>query len=227
MVVGHQHRYKNSRIVTIPSELDCEFESRRVPEDCCLYSGVDLTWFLLEIEGADIVKDGQRLKVGGFSHDTDNNIRTKLDDSDYVSTLIGIQNQTRNNSDVRKHEGTPILNIPHRLTPEYTVTAGNDMFSVETKKQMDHFRELDEEALIGPKDDIIFVSDRFITKSSQGRREPIYLLLDWESLCKLSANYFELAFAELRDGEYITDATTGSNETGRYIDAVSRVLDYI
>jgi len=243
MVVGHQHRYKNSRIVTVPSELTGDDDSSRISDEEELYPGVDLTWFLLEIESTELLEEVanqikipvelldegvDRIKIPGFSHDSNNEIRMKLGELDQISNVVNIGNKTRSGSDVREHDGTTVLNIPHRLTPDYSVTAGNDPLTIEQKKNMDTFRELPAEALISSKDDIVFVADQLLTGSSPQGKETIYLLFDWESLNSLSSEYYELAFADTRDGMYVTDAeTSGDGMNDSYYDVMMRVLEYI
>lgn len=238
MVVGHQHRYKNSRIVTVPEELASDDDSPRLSNKQRLTPGVELTWFLLEIEDDELLKedadaikllkeDADPIKVPGFSYNSKNGIRTKLRGLDRVSNVLNIDNNTRCGSDVREHDGTTVLTIPHRLTPEYTVTEGHDPWTVEQKKKMDQYRVLADDALIGPKDDIVFVADRHLTGASAQGQETIYLLFDWESLDCLSEDYYDLAFADTQDVLYVTDVeTSGEDPNESYHDVLMRVIDY-
>lgn len=224
MVVGHQHRYKN-RIVTCPGELDSISDWSRVPKTERLTNGTDLSWFLIELGGPLTEGDSDKVKIPGFGH-SDNTI-DKLRDSDAVYEVLRINNNSRSGGCVRDHEGTKVINIPYRLTPEYSVSEGNDAFTKEQKQNLDAYRELDDEALFGPNEDIIFIRDLRITESAYALGE-VYLLFDWDALCRISSEYLKLAFGDTLDREYVIDAETmGDLPSQNYLEVLPRVLDLV
>lgn len=247
MVVGHERRYQN-RIVTRPSEFDPENNDSRIPGPDAgetrnerLSLDRELYWFMIEL-GPPFTSEDERIAAPGFAFSnkkratlasaakTGNN-ESGNNDEEPIENVLNLEVRTRGTGDLRTHDGTPVINLPHRATPEYTVPSANGIpLTREQMKTMDSFRTLPENALVGRQDDIIFVRFPGVpTESDDIGKRAIYLLFDWAALNKISDGQFSQIFTENRDMVHVIDAETGNDPHSEmletYFEVTERVLE--
>lgn len=243
MVVGHRQRYRN-RIVSRPKAFDPENDTSRIPDgtgesyDERLHLNRELYWFMIEL-GSPFTTDGESIARPGFAFSRKKR-KTLADIADNpdredspIQNVINLEVETRGTGDLRTHDGTPVINLPYRASPEYTVPSfKNQPFSREMMKSTDGYRPLPEEAVIGKQDDVVFVRIPYpLDDSVSGDGQAVYLLFDWISLNRLSDEQFARTFQHNRDITHVTDADTGRDldqaVLEAYLNVSSRVLDEI
>ncbi len=246
MVVGHERRYQN-RIVTRPDAFDPKNNDSRIPGPDAgetrnerLSLDRELYWFMIKLR-PPFTSENKCIAAPGFTFSnkeraalasaakTGNN-ESGNDDEGPIEDILNLEVRTRGTGDLRTHDGTPVINLPHRATPEYTVPSANGRpLTREQMKTMDSFRTLPENALVGHQDDIIFVRlPGLPTESDNIMKRAIYLLFDWAALNKISDEQFSQIFTENQDMIHVTDAEIGSEPHPEileiYLEVTERVL---
>jgi hypothetical protein len=243
MVVGHRQRYQN-RIITRPEAFDPENDTSRIPDgtgESCderLHLDRELYWFMIEL-GPPFTTDGESIARPGFTFSrtkrktlADDAVNAKRED-DPIKDMINLRVKTQGTGDLRTHGGTPVINLPYRASPEYTVPSfKNQPFSRKEMKLKEGYRPLPEEAVIGKQDDVVFVRIPYSPDDSVSEDDhAVYLLFDWISLNHLSDEQFGRLFQDNRDITHVTDAEIGRDldqaVLKAYLNVSSRVLDEI
>lgn len=243
MVVGYRQRYQN-RIVSRPDAFDPDNDTSRIPKssggsgDERLHLGRELYWFMIEL-GPPFTAAGETIARPGFafSHNKRKTLAANADTANEregpIRDVLNLNVRTQGTGDLRTHDGTPVVNLPYRATPEYTVPSfENRPLSREKMKLRDEYRPLPEEAVIGEQDDIVFIRIPYPpVDSASGDNHAVYLLFDWIALNCLSDGQFARIFDENQDILHVTDADVGQESDQvvleAYLNVNRRVLELI